>query len=175
MIIYDQPQNESFCEKLESVQYKAALAITGAIQRSSSKKLYQELGLESLKSRRWYKSHCCMYKIMKKAPNYFTNLIPKSNQSFRTRMNRIPTFYCQIDCFKKNFPSALSDWFQLDVTIRQSQSIAIFRSRLLSLIRPIQSDVYNIFDPIGLEFLTSLRLDFSHLNEHRFRHNLQDW
>ena len=29
-IIYDQPQNESFCEKLESVQYKAALAITGA-------------------------------------------------------------------------------------------------------------------------------------------------
>ena len=66
-IIYDQTQNESFCEILESVQYKAALAITGAIQRSSSKKLYQELGLESLKSRRWYKSHYCMYKIMKKS------------------------------------------------------------------------------------------------------------
>ena len=31
-IIYDQPQNESFCYKLESVQYKAAPAITGAIQ-----------------------------------------------------------------------------------------------------------------------------------------------
>ena len=30
-IIYDQPQNESFREKIESVQYKAALAITGAI------------------------------------------------------------------------------------------------------------------------------------------------
>ena len=30
-IIYDQPQNEYFCEKLESVQYKAALAITGPI------------------------------------------------------------------------------------------------------------------------------------------------
>ena len=48
-IIYDQPQNESFCEKLESVQYNATLAITGAIQGSSCKKLYQELGLESLK------------------------------------------------------------------------------------------------------------------------------
>ena len=90
-------------------------------------------------------------------------------------MNRIPTFYCRIDSFKKIFLSALSDWFQLDVTIRHSQSIAIFRSRLLSFIRPIQSDVYNIFDPIGLKFLTRLRLDFSHLNEHRFRHNLQDW
>ena len=54
-IIYDQPQNESFCEKLESVQYKAALAITVAIQGSSREKLYQELGLESLKSRRWYR------------------------------------------------------------------------------------------------------------------------
>ena len=31
-ITYDQPHNESVCEKLESVQYKVALAITGAIQ-----------------------------------------------------------------------------------------------------------------------------------------------
>ena len=66
-IIYGQPPNESFCEKLESVQYKDALAITGAIQGSSREKLYQELGLESLKSRRWYKRLCCMYKIMKKS------------------------------------------------------------------------------------------------------------
>ena len=51
----DQPQNESFCEKLESVQYKAALAITGAIQTTSPKKICQKLGPESLKSRRWYR------------------------------------------------------------------------------------------------------------------------
>ena len=30
-IIYDQPNNESFCNKLETVQYNAALAITGSI------------------------------------------------------------------------------------------------------------------------------------------------
>ena len=53
-IIYDQPQNESFCEKLESIQYKVALVVTGAIKGSSRKNIYQELGLESLKSRRWY-------------------------------------------------------------------------------------------------------------------------
>ena len=46
------PQNESFCEKLESMHYKAALAIAGAIQGISRDKIYQELGLESLKSRR---------------------------------------------------------------------------------------------------------------------------
>ena len=30
--IYDQPNNGSFCSKIESVQYNAALAITGAIR-----------------------------------------------------------------------------------------------------------------------------------------------
>ena len=52
---YGHPQNESFCEKLESMQYKAALAIAGVIQSTSREKIYQELGLESLKCRRWYK------------------------------------------------------------------------------------------------------------------------
>ena len=51
-IIYGQPQSESFCEKIESKQYKAALAITGAIQGTSRERIYLELGLVSLKSRK---------------------------------------------------------------------------------------------------------------------------
>ena len=102
-------------------------------------------------------------------------MTPKNHQSFRTRTNRISTFYCRNDCFKNCFfPSALSDWFQLDVVIRNSESIAVFKSRLLSLIRPNQSDVYNIFDRLGLKFLTRLCLDFRNLNEYRFWHNFQD-
>ena len=78
-ITYDHLQYEPFCEKLESIQYKAALAITGVIQGSSRKKNYQELGLESLKSRRWYRCLSCMFKIRKeKEPNYLKNLIPIS-------------------------------------------------------------------------------------------------
>ena len=46
-IIYNQPQNESFCEKLESVEYKAALAITGAIQSTSRDKIYQERSIKN--------------------------------------------------------------------------------------------------------------------------------
>ena len=52
-IIYDQPQNKSFWDTIESVQYKAALAITGAIQGTSRDKINEELGLESSESRRW--------------------------------------------------------------------------------------------------------------------------
>ena len=34
-IIYYQPQNESFCEKIESMLYKATLVKTGVIQDTS--------------------------------------------------------------------------------------------------------------------------------------------
>ena len=49
-ILYDLAFNLSFQQKLESIQYRACLAITGAIQGTSREKIYQELGLESLQS-----------------------------------------------------------------------------------------------------------------------------
>ena len=52
-IVYDRAFNESFHKYLESIQYNAAIVITGAIRGTSSEKLFQGLGLESLKSRRW--------------------------------------------------------------------------------------------------------------------------
>ena len=52
-VIYDQPNLSSLANKIESVQYNVALAITGAIRGTSKVKLYQDLGFESLKDRRW--------------------------------------------------------------------------------------------------------------------------
>ena len=57
-IIYDQPQNESFCNKLESTQYNVALAIAGATRGISKIKLFKGLGLEFTKSRRWFRRLC---------------------------------------------------------------------------------------------------------------------
>ena len=57
-IIYDQAYNSTFHDKLESIQYNACLAITGVIRGTSTEKIYQELGLESLKSRRWCRGLC---------------------------------------------------------------------------------------------------------------------
>ena len=47
-IVYDLAFNESFHKNLESIQYNAAIAITGAIRGTSSEELFQEIGLESL-------------------------------------------------------------------------------------------------------------------------------
>ena len=48
-ILHDQAFNSSFHDRLESVQFNASLAITGANRGTSKEKLYQELGLESLR------------------------------------------------------------------------------------------------------------------------------
>ena len=48
IIIDDKPLTESFKDKLEMVQYNAALAITGAIKGTSRDCIYRELGLEFL-------------------------------------------------------------------------------------------------------------------------------
>ena len=64
--IYDQTHNLSFHEKLESIQYNVVLALTGLIRGSSREKLYQELYVESLQLRRWYRKLCCFYKTYNK-------------------------------------------------------------------------------------------------------------
>ena len=62
-IVYDKPDNETFINKIEKAQYDAALAVTGAIRGTSREKLYAELGIESLKFRRWFRKLACFYKI----------------------------------------------------------------------------------------------------------------
>ena len=53
-ILYDIPNNDSCQNKIEKVQYRACLTITGAIQGTSREKNYEELGLHSLAKRRWW-------------------------------------------------------------------------------------------------------------------------
>ena len=52
-IIYDQPNKKSLNQKIEKIQYNAALAIAGVIKGTYQSRLYNELGLESLEFRRF--------------------------------------------------------------------------------------------------------------------------
>ena len=37
-----------------------------------------------------------------------------------------------------------------------------------------ERSLFYIYDPTGVKLLTTVRLKFSHLNEHKFRHNFKD-
>ena len=62
-IIYDKAFIGSVQQKLESIQYNAALIITGVIRGTSRQKIYSELGLESLQNRLWNRNLCVFYSI----------------------------------------------------------------------------------------------------------------
>ena len=50
----------------------------------------------------------------------------------------------------------------------------MFKKALLKYIRTSPSLVYNVTNYVGLNLLTRLRLNLSHLCEHKFQHNFQD-
>ena len=63
-ILYDKLGNLNFESKIEKIQYKACIAITGALQRTSRERLYDELGLMPLSKRLWYNKLAFFYKIL---------------------------------------------------------------------------------------------------------------
>ena len=50
-ISYNQLNNENFQNKIEKLHCKACLEISGAIEKTSKEKNYDELGLQSLTNR----------------------------------------------------------------------------------------------------------------------------
>ena len=61
---------------VEKVQCNADLAITGAIRGTSREHIYNELSLESLADRGWYRKMTFFYKIVKSlAPKYLQSYL----------------------------------------------------------------------------------------------------
>ena len=64
-------------ERMEQVQYQAALAITGCWHGSNRAKLYEELGWETLSDRRWSRRLIQLYKIRNNmTPRYLSKNLP---------------------------------------------------------------------------------------------------
>ena len=65
----------------------------------------------------------------------------------------------------------LVKWNALDKDIRKSNTLGEFKGKLLAKIGPSKKSVFEVRDIRGLRCLTKLRVKFSPLNEHKFRHN----
>ena len=142
-ILYDQAFNRSFRDRLEPV----CLAIAGVIRSASKEKLYQELGLESLRLRRWYKKLCLFYETFKtQHPEYLFHLIPVRRAPYTTRnVHNLPIFKSKHIFFKNSFfPSTTSEWNKLYPSLRISESFLTFKKNILQFIRPAANSVLRI-------------------------------
>ena len=70
------------------------------------------------------------------------------------------------------FPYCINEWNNLTVEIRNSKSVGAFKK--LIKCEKKENSIFSIYDPLGVKLLTRLRLQFSHLNEHKFRHGFGD-
>ena len=140
-VIYHIPAKVcEFSGSVESVQYSAARAITGTWRGTSREKLYSELGWESLSCRRWSRSLTLLYKIFNNlTPVYTKGPIPPLQQSHYSLFNQdvVGQIKARTEKFKSSFyPHCLSEWNELHSEIRLAPSVAVFKKKLLSLIRP---------------------------------------
>ena len=118
------------------------------------------------------------YKIVKgfvSTISKYVNLRYTSN--FQTRSankNNLQEFSCRTKSFKHSFfLLCVREWNKLDNTIRDAEFIKQFKS-MLNFFSLNQRSLFSIHDPVGVKLLTRLRLQFSHLNEPKLRHNFKE-
>ena len=110
------------------------------------------------------------YKIIStKLPPYLYELIPPL-QSLHRYPGCVQIFRCRTTFSQNSFlPFTITEWNKLDSDIKNIDSHAMFRKKLLAFIRPLGNDTYGIYDPLGIRLPNRLRLGFIHLREHKFR------
>ena len=129
-------------EKVERIQYQAALAITGAWQGSSRSKIYDELGWETLSDRRKCRRVIQIHKIINNNTLLYLKdkLPPKCREMFS---GKIRTTFHAIIC-KSNrymnsfFPDAITAWnIIMEIfNYKEVPSIGVLKNDIISLIRP---------------------------------------
>ena len=113
------------------------------------KVFYGVRGLESLKSRRWFKRLCCMFKIMKiqAAPEHLHNLILIRKQNFNSVNIYIPSYNCRSEYSKSSFfPVSLDKWFHLDLRLPSHST------KTIAFISSVRKQCFQHFWPRRIEF-----------------------
>ena len=176
-MIFDQAYNKSFYGQSEIFRCNASLAITSGIIGTSKEKLYQELGFDSLQDRRWFRRFFTFYNIFKnQSPRYLYESLPITTAPhITTSPHNLPLFHIR-QIFFKNwfFPFTVIGCNNLDLPIRNSKNLSVFKKSILQFIRPSLSNAYNCFKTSRIKYLTSLRLGLSHLRDCKFKHGFLD-
>jgi hypothetical protein len=128
-------------EELEKIQLEAARIVTGRTTFASKDSLYFETGWETLANRRKNRKLTIFYKIDNKlCPPYLINCLPPvtsdvSNYNLRNNQNYVPP-RCRLRTSACSFiPSTVSLWNNLDISIRNSPTISLFKNR-------VKGDIY---------------------------------
>ena len=121
-------------ERIESVQYSAGLAITGAWKGTSRNKRYEELGWESLNDKRWSRRLILFFKFINNlSPEYTRHPIPQTRLPTYALRNHavVGRIKARTERFQSSFyPNCLQEWNSLASEIRESPTISLFKNKI---------------------------------------------
>ena len=164
----------SLMEKIEKIQYQAALAVTGCWQGTSRNKIFEELGWETLSDRRRSRRILQIHKIITNmTPAYLRDLLPPNRQLFLPNVFR--EIRCRTDKYHNSFfPDAISTWNEITTHFNRLPSRKEIQKHLVALFRPKFRPIFNLHDPGSLRYIFQLRTGLSSLRLHKKQHNFID-
>ena len=122
--------------KVERIHIEAMRLVTGATSRSNIQRLYDETGWLSTRSRIDGAMIVMLFKIKNHiSPNYLFELLPQQNAAYISyslrNNNNIKLPITNREAFRRSFfPTAIRLWNRLNLNIRNSTSLYIFKQSL---------------------------------------------
>ena len=83
------------------------------------------------------------------SPKYLSDVIPSTTRRYSSRnANNDPLVIANTNYFMDTlFPSTITEWNKLDLSIRKLTSLNIFKSRLLRFVRPLKTVCLPVITP----------------------------
>ena len=133
-ILWDCCSNQ-LSDLIESVHYRAAKIISGAIHHTSHSLVYKELGWESLKCRRKKQRLRVFFKATHgETPVYLQNIIPSRNPQINYNLrneDNVPSFKCRTSNFQNSFlPKTINEWNNLENDLKLCETVGAFTRNL---------------------------------------------
>ena len=101
--------------------------------------------------------------------------MPSPLQRSQGNQDFFQPFLYRTEIFKDSFlPYTINEFSRVDPEIRRIDSFIGLRTKLLIFIKSTENKIFSIYSPLEIKLFNRLRVDFSHLNEHKFRDNFAD-
>ena len=99
-------------------------------------------------------------------PQYLVDPVPAPRRHlYGDRItNDLHPVRCRTDRFSYSFyPDVVKSWNNLGPDLRKVETLSIFKSTVLKIIRPVKKSIFNIHNPNGLKYIYQLRVGLSSL------------
>ena len=109
-------------------------------------------------------------------PDFLRHCISGSiRRSLTTRTNRYDVMPTHTLRFRYSFfPDTSNSWNHFSTLIKCSPTLNVFKKRYMEFFNDAPNPIYGIHNPVGIKYLTRLRVGLSHLRIHKFHHNFGD-